>query len=355
MCFLAAGTGVPGSRVVQIVLSLLFFALMFVSSQRGYRRGPIRQVAPIASFAIAAIVALVLGGVLGHAFLGALGVPWLLRGLCGRVLVCLFVWVPVFGWFWHKGRNQVSEETGEPEQPVLGALVGCWTGIFWGALVLFCISAAGAVGESYLTVRPGFEKTVCGKILYAAAKAKNSVALYPRLSFLKSWSPLPEAAVDVVSKVLDVLRSREAQQRLLQLPEIQSLVTDPAIYPVLSDPEIEAKFNRRDVDGLLADKRIQRMISDEAFQRRIAAIELEPLLDFALQGGPPPLPPANPVAPAESIPASAAPSAAVPASSVPENSAPAVAVPAESVPATSVPATNAPADSVPAEAVPAAE
>lgn len=353
--FLAEGTvaaGIPGSRVVQIVLTLLFFVLMFASSFRGYNRGPIRQIAPLAAFIVAATVAWFFGAPFGHAWLGVIGVPWIFRGFCGSVLLCLFVWLPIFAWLWHKGRKQVSEKTGEPEQPVLGALVGCWTGIFWGALVLGCISAAGAVGETYLTLRPGYEKTICGKLLYAVAKAKNSVALYPRLSFLKSWSPLPESAFYIVGKVLDVLASREAQQRLLLLPEIRSLATDPVVYPVLSDPEIEEMIDRRDIEGLLADKRVLRMLSDENFQRRIAALELEPLLDYALEGGPPPISARKKSAPdvgvpATATPAEARPNRALPATGVPAEASP--AGPAEALPQS--PATAEPeATDVPAEA-----
>ena len=67
------------------------------------------------------------------------------------------------------------------------------------------------------------------------------------------------------------------------MPEVRSLVTDPAVYPVLSDPEIRMMIERKDVDALLADARVQRMICDETFQKRLAALELEPLLDYALK------------------------------------------------------------------------
>ena len=280
---LLAATGIPGSRTVQIVLTLLFFALMFVASWRGYWRGPVRQVAPLASFVLAAGIAYFFGAAFGHAWLGVLGVPWILRGVCGVVLLCLFVWLPVFSFFWYKGRGQVSEKTGEPEHPALGALVGCWTGIFWGALVALCIVATGTVGETFLAVRPGAEKSLVGRSFYGSAVAKNSIALYSGLSFLKTWSPLPESSFRVIHKAVDVLGSKQAQRKLLEMPEVRSLVTDPAVYPVLSDPEIRMMIERKDVDALLADARVQRMICDETFQKRLAALELEPLLDYALK------------------------------------------------------------------------
>lgn len=282
--FFPPGTEIPGSRVVQILMTLAFFAMMFVSARRGYWRGPVRQLAPLAAFFISASAAYFFGRPFGEAFLGVLGIPWIFRGICGVVLLCVFVWLPSFGWFWWKGRQQLSEKTGEPERPVLGALVGCWTGIFCAAAALLAVSAAGAIGEAYLAVRPGAERSWTGKILHAAATAKNSAALYPALSFLKTWSPVPEAAYRVVSKALDVLGSRRARQRLLLVPEIRSLATDPVVYPVLTDPEISAMIERRDVDALLADERVRRMVYDENFQRRVAALDLEALLDHALEG-----------------------------------------------------------------------
>lgn len=279
-----AGTGVPASRFVQIALTLAFFALMFATSRRGYWRGPARQIAPLCAFMISAVVAYFLGAPFGHAWLGYAGVPWILRGICGQVLLCLFIWIPVFSFFWRKGRKQVSEKTGEPEHPVLGALVGCWTGIFWGALAAFCIASVGTVGETYLAVRPGAERSFVGRLLYAGAVAKNSLALYPGLRFFATWSPLPDSIFRLVGKTLDVLSSRRAQQRLLEMPEIRSLLTDPAVYPVLSAPDIQEMINRRDADALLSDERIRRMIYDENFQRRLAETDLEPLLDYALSG-----------------------------------------------------------------------
>lgn len=278
--FLAAG--IPGSRTLQIVLTLLFFALMFVTSWRGYWRGPVRQLAALGAFIVSAIVAYFFGAAFGHAWLGALGIPWILRGACGVVLLCLFVWLPVFSFFWYKGRNQVAEKTGEPEHPALGALVGCWTGIFWGALGVLCIATAGTVGETFLAVRPGAEKSIVGKIFYGSAVAKNSLAIYSGLDFLKVWSPLPESVFRIVHKAVDVLGSRHAQQRLLSMPEVLSLATDPAVYPVWNDPEIKAMIARKDIDALLSDDRVRRMIYDETFQRRLAALELEPILDYAL-------------------------------------------------------------------------
>lgn len=284
----SAGTDVPGSRVVQIALTLLFFALMFAAAWRGYWRGPVRSLAPLGAFLVAAAAAYFFGGVFGRAWLGALGVPWILRGVCGSVLLCLLVWLPLFSWLWRKGRGQVSEKTGEPEHPAAGALVGCWTGIFWGVFAAVCIVVAGTVGETYLSVRAGARKTLVGNGLYAAAVAKNSLALYPGLRFMKTWTPLPDSTFRIVGKTLDVLGSRAAQQRLLQMPEIRSLATDPAVYPVLTDPEIQEMIDRKDADALLSDPRVRRMIYDENFQRRVAALELEPLLDYALSGVPVP-------------------------------------------------------------------
>lgn len=286
-----SGASVPGSRAVQVALTLAFFVLMFAASWRGYWRGPVRQAAPLCAFAVASAAAYFFGAAFGHAWLGIVGVPWILRAPVGVVLLCLFIWLPVFSVLWSRGRKQVSEKTGEPEHPVLGALVGCWTGIFWGGLAALCVAAAGTVGETYLAVHAGTgARSAADRVAYACAKAKNSLALYPGLSFLETWSPLPDSALRIAGKTLDVLGSRTAQQRLLLMPEIQSLVTDPAVYPVLSDPEIRRMIERRDVDALLSDARIRRMLYDETFQRRISALDLEPLLDSALARTPPPLP-----------------------------------------------------------------
>lgn len=274
----------PASHLLAGVFALGFLAVLWIYSWRGYWRGPIRCLAPLAAFLVAGTLAWLFGAELGFALLGHCGIPWIFRGLFGILLTGILVWLPIFSLLWFWGRKQISEQTGEPEYPILGAAVGCWTGGFWVAFLLLLIAAAGTLGEALLSDSRRASQSLWANVCRAAITARNSVALVPGFYFVESWNPLPEAVVRKIDKLVAVMSNPRLARKFIYANEVQSVLTLPSIYPVVNSPKIQSMLAARDVDGILADPDVNRMLDDEDFQRAVAEIDFERLLDELLAG-----------------------------------------------------------------------
>lgn len=269
----------PASPLLAGGFAIAFLAILFIASWRGYWRGPIRSIAVFIAFLVAGIPAWLFGADLGFACLGNFGIPWILRGLFGILLTGILIWLPTFGALWMWGRKQISEKTGEPESPILGACVGCWTGFFWVGLCLLMITFAGALGEAFLSGSRKMPHGMWAGICRSAVCARASVALVPGLSFTQNWNPLPESTLRKIDKLIAVLSDRTVSRKFIHSPEVQSVMSLPAVYPVINSPKIQAMIAARDIDGILSDPDIGKMLDDEDFQQALAEIDFERLLD----------------------------------------------------------------------------
>lgn len=274
----------PASHLLAGVFALGFLAILWIHAWRGYWRGPIRCLAPLAAFFIAGTLAWLFGAELGFALLGQCGIPWIFRGLFGVLLTGILVWLPIFALLWFWGRKQVSEQTGEPEYPITGTVIGCWTGGFWVAFLLLVITAAGTLGETLQNKSNSGSSSLRTRVCDGAVLARNSAALIPGFYFVRSWNPLPEAFVRKLDKLIAVLSERSLARKFIYANAVQSVLTLPSVYPVVNSPKIQRMLEARDVDGILADPDINRMLDDEDFQRALTEIDFEQLLDEVLAG-----------------------------------------------------------------------
>ncbi|MGN0835261.1 MAG: hypothetical protein ACI4QA_05495 [Candidatus Spyradosoma sp.] len=278
----------PASHVLAGVFALAFLAILFVCSLRGYRRGPIRSLAPLIAFALAGTFAWLFGADLGFALLGDVGIPWILRGVAGIALTATLVWLPVFSLLWWRGRSQISEQTGEPEYPVFGAVVGCWIGFFWAGACVLALAAAGTLGEALNGGARAQSRGLRGDVCRAAIRARASVALIPGLHFVENWNPLPESFVRKIDKLVAVLSDPAVARKFIYADEVQSVLTLPAAYPIVNSPKIQRMLAARDVDGILSDPDVNRMLDDPDLRRAVAEIDFESLLDSVLAAKTPP-------------------------------------------------------------------
>lgn len=272
----------PASYWLAGVFAIAFLSLLFVNAWRGYWRGPIRSVAPLVAFVFAGTIAWLFGADLGFAFLGNFGFPWILRGLFGVLITGTLVWLPVFSLLWMWGKKDVSEKTGEPESPVLGACVGCWTGFFWIGVCVLVLSSVGALGDALLSGSRNKGHGAWISACRAAACARASVGILPGFSFAATWNPLPESTVRKIDKLVAVLSDRKSARKFIYTAEVQSVLSLPAVYPIVNSPRIQQMIATRDVDGILSDPEINKMLDDEDFRQALSEIDFERLLDQIL-------------------------------------------------------------------------
>lgn len=274
----------PASHLLAGGFALGFLAILLFQSWRGYWRGPIRCLAPLIAFLLAGTIAWFYGSEIGFRFLGKFGIPWIFRGLFGILLTGVLVWLPVFAFLWMWGKKQVSENTGEPEYPILGATVGCWIGGFWVLVCVLLVSAAGTLGGVLGGNLRGDSKSWRTTLCRSAVSIQKSVALIPGFYFVEAWNPLPESVVRKINKLVTVLSNPKLARNFIHTNEVQSVLSLPAVYPVVNSPKIQLMLATRDVDGILADPDINRMFDDEDFQRALSEINFERLLDELLAG-----------------------------------------------------------------------
>ena len=130
---------------VTVWVALVVLALLMVrGAWRGYRRGPMRQLAGPVALATGQLVGWLFGSDLGHACLQGTSYPWVLRGFTGVVVLTCLTGLACYALFWRLGRQPEGQT--EAESPVLGSLVGCWTGLLY---FLICVAVLATVASVY--------------------------------------------------------------------------------------------------------------------------------------------------------------------------------------------------------------
>lgn len=271
----------PHSDWILTGLALLLLLSMTAGAARGARRGPLRQLAALAGLVAALILGGTIGPAIGHALFSGIGVPWILRGILGAMVTGAAVWLPVFASLWWRGRSRAPG--GEPDRPVLGAIIGCWTGLLGFAVGLLPVLALGAVGEIFQGDKGN---TPAPRPLRWAMHVRHALAERPVTAPLAAVDPLPPGFRRLLTKGLAVLRNRAAFRRLQADEEVRALAASPAFYPLVNDPEINALVKRRDMGGLMTHPRVSALLADDEFQQRLASTDLEPMLDRALNTPP---------------------------------------------------------------------
>jgi len=265
---------------VLAVCGIVWIVMMTVGARHGYHRGPVRQIAPAAAFAIAGFGAWLFGAELGHAALRETFMPWILRGVAGIILTGAVLWLVAYSALWRLGRNRANA-LDEVEHPVAGCIVGCWTGMFSCAALFLFVCAAGAVGQFWIETAspaPSFKRDA---VQWPIA-VKNSLARLRWCGWLRTWNPMPARMRRVIEKGVLVVGTPGALEHLRDLPSIRAIGTDPAFYPLTRDTEIRRLIAAGDIENLIAHPLVLQLLAVDDFQRRLADVDLEKLFDEAL-------------------------------------------------------------------------
>ncbi len=252
----------------QALAMAAFVLCLILGARSGYRRGPLRQLAaPLAAIGALALGAW-LGPDLGHAWLGQVGVPWILRGPAGFLTAALLSWLVLLFIIWRAGKP--IAETGESENPVMGAMVGCWTG---GLAWLAVMTAWGqhAAWERELQPRPA-----------PAPSALGEIAQLPGLDWIGSMEAWPETPREIVRAGRKVMADPAANRRLMDNPRVRALASHPTFYTAWGDPEVKRLTRSGDYLALLDHPKVEALLADESFQRELAAFDLLGALKKAL-------------------------------------------------------------------------
>lgn len=257
--------------LTQWVGLVILVVLLIQGAWGGYRRGPVRQLAGLIALAAASLLGWLVGAPLGLALLADSSVPWLLREPAGMVIFGLLTWLVVLAWLWRAGRRPAGAE--EAESPVLGAFVGCWTGLL-NAAVLLLLLVAWAGWTEMLSDNPGRR--------HWSVQTRDELSGMPGGEWLKGATPWPESWQRIVRKARRVLANPEASRRLMEQEPIRALATHPSFYTAWGDPEVKRLLRDGRLADAMAHPKVKPLLNDEDFQRNLLKINLEASLDKAL-------------------------------------------------------------------------
>ncbi len=262
----------PPSAYVALALLL---GLMLRGAWRGYRRGPLRQLAGPAALTAALAAAWFIGPRTGHALLEGTGFPWLLRGAAGMCVVGTAVGLAAYSLCWWLGRRPEGAE--EAESPVAGAFVGCWTGMAYFGLLLLGLFSWAAIEEALRGPQEAasWSMTVRDELVVSGLAAE-----------LKGWSPLPEKHRTLITRGRQVMASPAARRKLMNMPEIRALASHPSIYQAWSDKEVRKLLNENNLTDLLDHPKVRAALADEPLQKEMEKVDLGGLLEKALEKPP---------------------------------------------------------------------
>lgn len=254
------------------IAAALLLALMLRGAWRGYRRGPLRQLAGPLSLLAGQIAGWVWGADLGHTWLAGTTFPWILRGVTGFFLLATLVGLLSYAVFWRLGRMPEGQK--EAESPVLGALIGCWTGILYFGILLGLL--AGVASVYALWEFPAATRH------HWTVELRNDLAATPWTADLKDWSPIPERHQRLITQTKRLMADPEARRRLMTQPEIQALATHPTLYQAWEDKKVRELLNNKDLSGFIDHPKVRAALADEALQKQAEKIDLPANIDRAL-------------------------------------------------------------------------
>lgn len=255
------------------VAAALLAVLMIRGAWRGYRRGPLRQLAGPAALTIGQVSGWLFGVEVGHALLQGSSYPWMLRGVTGVVALACVTGLLSYALLWRLGR--LPEGQDEAESPVLGALVGCWTGALYFLLLVGILATAASVYD--LLARPG------ATARHWTVELRDELAATPLTRELKDWSPIPDEQRTLVRQTRRLMADPEARRRLMAQPEIRALAAHPTLYQAWEDKKVRELLNNNDLSGFIDHPKVRAVLADEVLQKEAEKVDLAKVIDRALQ------------------------------------------------------------------------
>jgi len=260
------------------VAGFILILMMGRGAWRGYKRGPLRQLAGPFALTVGLFLGWMFGVDVGHSLLQGTSFPWILRGVAGITLLTCATGLIIYGLIWWLGKR--PEGADEAESPVMGAMVGCWTGLLYFSILITILCSTASIVA--LVSSPKAAAT------HWSVAIRDEFAETPYTGWIKDWSPLPDrqrAQIELLKKVID---DPAAQKRLIALPEIRALASHPSLYQALEDKKVRELLNKKDLSGLFDNPKIRAVLADEQLQRQASSVDLESILQQALVPAPKP-------------------------------------------------------------------
>lgn len=251
---------------------LVLASLMARGAWRGYQRGPLRQLAGPIALSIGLAVGWAFGPDLGHSLLHGTSFPWLMRGAAGILGLTCLTGLLAYGMAWQIGKRPQGQD--EAESPILGAMVGCWTGLLYFSLLVLAVITVASIQE--LVAGPQAAQN------RLSVQARDQLADTPFTAWLKDWSPIPDRQRKLAQQSRLLMADPEARKRLMAMPQIRALAAHPSFYQAWEDKKVRELLNNKDLNALIDHPKVRALLADDEFQKQADSLDLPAIFEQAL-------------------------------------------------------------------------
>lgn len=260
------------ASLTQWVCLLVALALLIQGARGGYRRGPIRQLAGVLALLASALIGWLAGPALGLWLFADSAIPWMFREGAGMVVVALVTWLIALAWLWRAGRRPAGAD--EAESPVLGSIVGCWTGILNIAILVLALTAWAGLRE--MLCAPEEARA------HWTVNVREELAGLPGAQSLSGFSPWPDRWARIIHKAGLALADPECSKRLMQQDAVRALASHPSFYTAWGDPDVKRLLRHGRWIEAAHHPKVLPLLNDEGFQRQLLGVDMELVLDKSL-------------------------------------------------------------------------
>ena len=269
----------------------------------GWRNGVVRQIVSLAALG-GAIVCGYHAGPYVAPLIPAFGFPVFLRPVFGGILIGTLIWIMAGVMSSIILRRTDDQDFGiiRFAYGFLGAILGLVSGLALIGLGAWGLRVSGSLAEGIQTgtknkghARAGTQNATAqsqqseqesGLLLLL----KKELDASPLASAMKTLDPVSPKAYQRLAKIGQILGDKQATERLLALPTLQSVSKNPKLLALKDDPEFVAAVRSGNILDALKNPRLHAAASDTQILTTIGTLDVDKALDQALGPTPPPAP-----------------------------------------------------------------
>ena len=261
----------------------------------GWRNGIARQIVSLAALG-GAVVCGYHAGPFVAPLIPTFGFPVFLRPIIGGILIGALLWIMVGVISSIVLRRTDDQDFGiiRFAYGLLGGILGLVSGLAVIGLGAWGLRLSGSLAEG---IQAGTRPRSAPKPAASQHAApllqpepetglllllKKQLDASPFADALKTLDPVPAKAYQRLSKVGQILGDKQAMERLLALPSLQSVSKNPKLLALKDDPDFIAAVRSGNIMEALKNPRLQAAASDTQILTTIGTLDVDKALDQAL-------------------------------------------------------------------------
>jgi hypothetical protein len=195
-----------------------------------------------------------------------------MRGAAGILGLTCLTGLLAYGAAWQIGKRPTGQD--EAESPILGSMVGCWTGLLYFSLLVLAVVTVASIQE--LVSGPEAARN------RLSVQARDQWADTPLTAWIKDWTPIPERQRKLVHLTRLLMADPEARKRLMAMPQMRALAVHPSFYQAWEDKKVRELLNNKDLSALLDHPKVRVLLADDEFQKQADSLDLPAIFEQAL-------------------------------------------------------------------------